>query len=721
MIRKALPILWLAAVALLGSAGQASAQRQQRPEHTYGFRCAFDSVQQAEFARHPGMEQDYLNFLRRATRMTPAEQARINATPDVIVPVVFHVIHNGANTAGNISDDQVRDALRIINRDFNKENADTANIDPRFRPIAARPGFQFRLAKKDPNGNCTSGITHTFSAQTLVGDNSVKNVIRWDVNRYLNVWVTENANGAGGYAILPCGGGSLNDGIVIRNGQFGSIGTSCGRTSNFCARSLTHEVGHYFGLPHTWGRSNTPGQMANCNDDDGIADTPNTIGAQQDCNLTQASCGPIANTENYMDYANCSKMFTEGQKTVMRASLALSCRATLVSAANLVATGTNDGYVAPTCPPVAAFRTGTTTVCAGGAVEFIDDSYGNLGTVTYAWSFPGGSPATSTQQNVTVTYAAPGVYDATLTISGPTGTSTVTRQQVVRVLGAAAKVPTPYSEAFEDNEWQANSVNADRNWRNETSGSTTDRWQRINGVNGPTMTGTSALRLRLPNIADGVVTTLYSPVLDLTAAGGNGYQLVFDRAYARQATTSSDQLRVAFSGDCGVTWTNNVNINAGLLISNTGSLPVAGAFTPTASEWRTTTLNIPASLQGSSSLVVRLQVSAGGGNNLYLDNFRVQLPLATRAQDMSTRGISVTPNPLTHETAVQFALDKPTTAQVQVLDLVGRTVLTTDAQQFASGQQRIALGGEGKRLSPGVYLVQLTLGQERFTSRVLVQ
>lgn len=722
MLRKALPALWLAAAALVGSATEATAQRRERPEHTYGFRCAFDSVQQDQFRQNPGAEQDYKNFLRRVATMTPTEQARVNALPDVTVPIVFHIIHNGGSS--NISDQQVIGALNIINRDFNKENPDTANIDPRFVALASRPGFKFKLAQIDPNGNCTSGITHTYSTQTLVGDNNVKNVIRWDVNRYLNVWVCENANGAGGYAILPCGGGSLYDGIVIRNQQFGNTGTSCGRTNNFCARSLTHELGHYFGLPHTWGGSNTPGLASNCGIDDGIADTPNTIGANgSSCNLNEATCGPVANTENYMDYATCAKMFTIGQRAVMRASLLLGCRATLVSQANLVATGTNDGYQAPACPPVAAFRPVTNVICPGGSVNFVDESYGNLGTVNYAWSFPGGTPSTATTQNVTVTYATPGTYDATLTITTPFGPSTITKTQVVRVLGNNAAVPAPYAQTFEDDTWVDNTTNPDRNWRNEAAMGTAVRWQRITGVNGPSKPGSSALRLQLPNLSAGYITTLYSPLINLSGNGSiNDYQLVFDYAYARRTTSSSDVLRMAFSADCGNTWSSNITIANGPLTTNTGRpTPVTGTFTPTATEWNSYTLGVPATMQNATGLMVRMEVVAGGGNNIFLDNVRVESPTATRVRDMSTRGISVLPNPLTHETAVQFALDKPTTAQVQVLDLLGRTVLSVPAQQFGAGQQRIELGAEGKRLSPGVYLVQLTLDQDRFTSRVLVQ
>ena len=70
-------------------------------------------------------------------------------------------------------------------------------------------------------------------------------------------------------------------------------------------------------MSHTWGGTNDPGLEENCSDDDGIEDTPNSIGSSG-CNLSQNTCGSLDNVQNYMDYASCSKMFTEGQKSVMR-------------------------------------------------------------------------------------------------------------------------------------------------------------------------------------------------------------------------------------------------------------------------------------------------------------------------------------------------------------------------------------------------------------------
>ncbi|KAA9325846.1 T9SS type A sorting domain-containing protein [Hymenobacter busanensis] len=728
MLRKLLPALLLA-VSAWWSAGQAQAQRQAHPEHTFGFRCSFDSVQQAEWQRHPGAEAEYRRFLRSVAEMAPAEQARLRALPDVTVPVVVHIIHTGG--ANNISDAQVYDAIRILNEDFNKLNRDTADVIAAFQPIYARVGFQFRLARKDPNGNCTTGITRTYSTQTTVGDNSVKDVIRWDQNRYVNIWVTDRANGAGGYAILPCGGG-LYDGIVILNTQFASIGRSCG--SNFCARSLTHEMGHHFGLPHVWGGSNTPGLASNCGLDDGIADTPNTTGVGapaggSGCPLTSAPCGVLANVQNYMDYASCIKMFTEGQKAVMRSALNLPCRATLVSQANLVATGTNDGYVPVPCTPTIAFRASVNTICQGGSVSFTDYSYNaDLTGAQYQWSFPGGTPSSASTRTASVTYNTPGVYDVTLTVTTAAGASTTeTRQQVVRVLGAAAAFSAPYVETFANPTWPTNPTDPDKSWRVESNVPAASKWARISGIGSPLQGGTddSSIRLSLGSnsLPDGTITTLYSPIINLAATPTSGtYEVAFDRAYARRNSASADQLRIYFSGDCGQSWTSPATVNAASLVSNGGAY-VVGSFFPQASQWAVTSLAIPTALQSATRLIVRIDVTSNGGNFLYLDNFRVADPTvaATHAADMATRNIGVFPNPLSQETAVHFRLDQPTTAQVQVLDLLGRSVLTTKAQHFGAGQQQIPLQAAGKHLSAGVYVVQLTLGQQRYTTRVVVQ
>ena len=60
--------------------------------------------------------------------------------------------------------------------------------------------------------------------------------------------------------------------------------------------------------------------------------------------------------------------------------------------------------------------------------------YGNPS--SWNWTFPGGSPASSTVQNPQVVYTTPGVYDVTLEVSNGFGSNTLTFPAYVTVQGA---------------------------------------------------------------------------------------------------------------------------------------------------------------------------------------------------------------------------------------------------------------------------------------------
>jgi PKD repeat protein len=729
-------LLGLAAASLL-LFGTAAAQTpegvfRKYPEHKTGFRCAFDSVQQAAFARQPGAAAAYRAFLQGVANMTPLEQARLLAAPDVTVPVVIHIIHTGGSN--NISDAQVEDAIRVINEDYSKTNRDTADILPAFQPIAANIGFQMRLAKKDPNGNCTTGITRTYSADGNIGDDRVKDLIKWDQDKYLNIWVCTNANGAGGYAYLPCSGGNV-DGIVIRNAQFGSIGTSCG--ANLCIRSLTHEIGHYFGLPHTWGGSNTPGLASNCSIDDGIADTPNTIGSQGGCAAPYGTgtvltsfnpCGPLANVQNYMDYSSCTNMFTLGQRAVMRASLQLSCRSVLTSTANLLATGTNDGYVAPNCAPVVAFESSSRTVCEGSTVEFDDYSYNAAvasPSATYAWQFPGGVPSTSSLRNPVVTYPTGGIYDVTLTITvaGQSGSST--RTGLVQVVGGNAGLVGPVVESFENPGFPENfPAPSLRNWvnsSNSTSGGA--RFIRRTNTAGGLLAsdGTACVVVPSTVLALGTQTTLTSPNINLTGlTAADQPALTFDRAYALRTTQPNEYLTIQFSSDCGVTWNTQRTLFPNML--NTRDNVRIDGFTPTvASDWRSLRVDIPASYL-NGRLQVRFILLSNRGNYFYLDKVAVgAAPLLATRTGTDAAQARIYPNPLTAETVVEFTLPAAGPVELGLTDLLGRAVTAPARTTGRAGLQTMSLLPHGtSRPAPGVYLMKLRTAAGLSTHKVII-
>ncbi|MCE3229609.1 MAG: hypothetical protein K0S32_4160 [Bacteroidetes bacterium] len=81
-----------------------------------------------------------------------------------------------------------------------------------------------------------------------------------------------------------------------------------------------------------------------------------------------------------------------------------------------------DLYTNPTAPPFAAFNAQFSPGCINTPLQFNDQS-ANTPTA-WAWSFPGGSPATSTAQTPMITYPATGIYTITLTSSNANGPST---------------------------------------------------------------------------------------------------------------------------------------------------------------------------------------------------------------------------------------------------------------------------------------------------------
>ncbi|MFZ1660136.1 MAG: M43 family zinc metalloprotease, partial [Flavobacteriales bacterium] len=453
-----------------------------------------------------------------------------------IIPVVFHIIHN--NGPENISDEQVRDAIRVMNEDFNKQTPDWADVQPEFLDIVANVGFTFKLAQLDPDGNCTNGITRTESILTYQGDQDMKDLIDWPRNRYLNIWVAADLGGAAGYSMYPSTvngpWGQGTDGIAVLATYVGSIGTSSLNNSH----TLSHEAGHWMNLKHCWGDSNNPGLTSNCNIDDNVSDTPDTKGWTS-CSLTAASCGSTKdNVENFMEYSYCSKMFTEGQKTRMTAALNSSTanRNNLWTPANLALTGLDSD------PAICAvqFNSNTRTICQGQSIQYTDNSYN--GVSEWNWNFAGGTPAAATEANPMVTYDTPGTYDVSLTVGNGSQTQSATQPQYVKVLPATGMV-LPLAEGFEavnslpSDDWQVNDENSDGTFALSTEAA---------------YSGSHSVRLHNASANNDRVDELFSNTID--ASLDPPVTMSFRYAFARRISSNNDALRIYLSLDCGESW-----------------------------------------------------------------------------------------------------------------------------------------------------------------------
>jgi len=96
-------------------------------------------------------------------------------------------------------------------------------------------------------------------------------------------------------------------------------------------------------------------------------------------------------------------------------------------------TETKVNYITTTAPqpPIADFIASATDTYINESVIFTDKSLENP--TSWSWIFEGGTPATSTARNPTVTYSAVGTYDVTLVVTNAQGSDTETKVNYINV------------------------------------------------------------------------------------------------------------------------------------------------------------------------------------------------------------------------------------------------------------------------------------------------
>jgi hypothetical protein len=251
------------------------------------FNCGSDEKRMELINKYPDILKKEQELEKFTEEYIKNKKNNKSSNQTYVIPVVFHVLHEYGSE--NISDAQIFDAIRVLNEDFSKSNADTSLVIPDFDTLIGTPNIEFRLAQIDAFGNCTNGIDRIHTHLTNNADNESKLNI-WDRTKYLNIWVVKTIGdtpGTAGYAQFP---GSVDnpfgiyiDGIVVLHNYVGAIGTS----NSFRSRTLSHEVGHWINLAHPWGFNNDPGVVCG---DDGVHDTPETKGSNNCANLYKAEC-----------------------------------------------------------------------------------------------------------------------------------------------------------------------------------------------------------------------------------------------------------------------------------------------------------------------------------------------------------------------------------------------------------------------------------------------
>ncbi|NND76793.1 MAG: T9SS type A sorting domain-containing protein [Flavobacteriales bacterium] len=611
--------------------------------------CNTVKIQDAHMAAHPELAEEFKALEQQLIEEEMNLPSHLRSGSIIQIPIVFHVIHNYG--IENISDEQIENCVEVMNQQLRLQNANASLIHDEFIDLAADTEIEFVLARKDPNGNCTTGINRLASTQTYDGDQDMKELIQWPRNMYCNIWVCADANGAAGYTIKPNAVQNFPqaDGIVIRHDYVGAIGTSNPTRSV----ALTHEVGHWLNLNHVWGNNNNAG--IDCGND-GVNDTPITEGWTS-CNINGETCGTLDNVENYMDYSYCCKMFTEGQKTRMRtaAMSSVAQRNQLSSNNNLIATGVVNGDVL--CQ--AQMEANYTTVCFGDTVQFFDVSYHNV--QSRLWDFPGGTPSTSTEENPKVVYSAPGSYNVTLSVSDGSSSLSETFTNYITILESNG-TELPFIEGFENglndfNEnWEVVNFDNDEGWEYTDQASAS---------------GGSSIWINNRYNEAGQIDEIISEPIDISDF--EEVEVSFKYAYSERNTANNEKLRMYVSKDCGRLWSLRKSLQ-GNSFSTNGGLSGANWF-PSDDDWSEVSITNILENYYVGNLLLKFRFESDGGNNVFIDDINISdtyVGLVTMADEEYK--FKVFPNPTRDLLNVVFELENIEDISWRVKDLSGRTV-----------------------------------------------
>jgi len=256
-----------------------------------GNRCSTRHVTEYERALN---EVEHGGFLK--SRAVAGSPVMLRTTGSVTVPVVFHIINNGASAAsGNVPDAQIADQIAVLNAAY------------------ANTPFRFSLTSTTRTTNSRWYAMSPGSAEEA----EAKAALRTGGANTLNIYSANPGGGLLGWATFPQDykRSPSNDGVVI---LFASLpgGTAAPYNEGDTA---THETGHWLGLYHTFqGGCSASG--------DQVADTPAERSAAYGCPTGRDSCkgksgaglDPIT---NFMDYTDdfCMFQFTAQQSARMDA------------------------------------------------------------------------------------------------------------------------------------------------------------------------------------------------------------------------------------------------------------------------------------------------------------------------------------------------------------------------------------------------------------------
>lgn len=277
--------------------------------------CSTDEYFAEQLEHNPMLKAHHEELDELTQRFVASYDGKVSTRAVVTIPVVFHVVYNTA--AQNVSNAMIAAQLKVLNDDFRNAAAAAggANVE-----------VQFVMAKRTPSGAATTGIerkqttatSFSYSGGTEYVKLPAQGLAAWNATKYLNIWLCNLGGGLLGYATFPSSLASSPqlDGVVC---LFSTVPGGSAAPYNL-GRTLTHEVGHWLNLYHTFQGGCAASTITG---GDQVYDTPAEKSSAFGCPVGRNTCASAGNDpiKNFMDYTDdsCMNQYTPGQKARVQA------------------------------------------------------------------------------------------------------------------------------------------------------------------------------------------------------------------------------------------------------------------------------------------------------------------------------------------------------------------------------------------------------------------
>ena len=208
-------------------------------------------------------------------------------------------------------------------------------------------------------------------------------------------------------------------------------------------------------------------------------------------------------------------------------------------------------------------------------------------------------------------------------------------------------------------------------------------------VNSTSNTHGNAVCFKAYALSDGTIDNLYLPFENLSNL--TNPTLSFDVAHKRYSTSYTERLRVMYSTNCGLTWSNLYSKSGSSLATASGT--VSSNFVPSDDQWRNETISL-SNITDPDEVIIKFEFKSGYGNNIWIDNVAVSGETGIPQNDEF--GINIYPNPASDAVRINTS---DNVQRVEIFNMQGQLVKVETGEVSSISV---------KDLANGMYTLKLT-------------